>query len=423
MTLGAFGLERYLDWARGSDERDRHAARLYLWCAAGGMALIALLAQTGILLGLWKSVIYSSMPPAKAEVLDAYTPVLQVGCWIMAVLAVVLAGVWELLANGLAGWRMGLAGVALLTVLDLYRVDRPFVRATELVDQAPDFATLSAPNDVVGFLSARAQGGEVFRALDLAPLVGGGGGNNLNWMALYGIEQLGGHHPNELGRYRDLIGGELPANLTTSNFRLLDLTNTVYLVSPQPIAELRYPIVYQSALGNGVIYRNPNALPRAFLVGKTEVVPDANAVARLLSPGFDARAVATLPAPLPAGRAPQPDPRGQVAWARRSANEQTLGVVVDRPALLVVTDNFYEAWHAELDGTPVPLLRADYTFRAVPVPAGSHIVRFYYHSGLLNLSVWLSVVLQALLLVVALGGWLLGRRRRAATPASAGAAA
>ena len=35
VTLGSFGFERYVDWARGNDPADRRAARLYLWSAGG----------------------------------------------------------------------------------------------------------------------------------------------------------------------------------------------------------------------------------------------------------------------------------------------------------------------------------------------------------------------------------------------------
>ncbi len=38
---------------------------------------------------------------------------------------------------------------------------------------------------------------------------------------------------------------------------------------------------------------------------------------------------------------------------------------------LFLSDPFYPGWQAELDGEPVPILRADYAFRAVATPAGS----------------------------------------------------
>ncbi len=412
VTLGTFGFERYLDWARGSDAGDRRAARLYLWCAAGVLLLLALLAQGGALTSFWQAVVYPGMSPDRVQALEADLPVLQAGFWIATFLAVALAGVWEAIAARMVGWRAALAGVAVLTALDLYRVDRPFVRATELVDAAPDFATIFQPNDVVQFLQGRQQAGEVFRVMDLGPFVGTGG-NNLNWLAQYGIEQIAGHHPNELGRYRDLLGGEQPANIAGGNFRLLDLTNTAYLVAPQPV-KLPFAVVYQGA--SGVVYRNTSALPRAFLVGRTQVVPDSGAVQRILQGPFDMGREALLPAPLPAGIAVQPDPLGQVAWVTRGANESVLNVTSDRPALLVVTDNYYDAWHAEVDGRAAPILRADYTFRAIPLGAGTHRVRMWYHAGVLSASATVSAVLLAVLALVALGGTLLGWRRGASAP-------
>ncbi len=412
VTLGTFGFERYLDWGRGGDAGDRRAARLYLWGAAGVMVLLALLAQSGALLSLWQSVVYTGMTPDRVQAFEGNLPALQAGFWIAAFLAVVLAGAWEAIAAGVMGWRGALATVVVLGALDLYRVDRPFIRATELVDGAPEFATVFQPNDVVRFLQGRQAAGEVFRVLDLGPLLPGVGGNNLNWLPLWGIEQLAGHHPNELGRYRDLIGGEMPANLFSSKMRLLDLTNTVYLVAPQPAQVPGYAVAFQGA---GVtVYRNPTALPRAFLVGQVEVVPDSGAVEHILMGPFDFSRVAALPAPLPAGVAIQPDPKGQVTWTTRGANELALSVTTDRPALLVVTDNYFNAWHAEVDGRPTPILRADYTFRAIPLGTGTHRVRMYYQSGVVSRSATASSVLLALLALVAMGGTLLQRRRGAA---------
>jgi uncharacterized membrane protein YfhO len=100
----------------------------------------------------------------------------------------------------------------------------------------------------------------------------------------------------------------------------------------------------------------------------------------------------------------QPDPQGTVSWAEREADHYTLNVTTDRPALLVITDNYYPAWKAEIDGNQAPILRANYTFRAVPVPAGTHQVRLYYDSSGLNNSAFASAVLLLLLGGVAATG-------------------
>jgi len=53
---------------------------------------------------------------------------------------------------------------------------------------------------------------------------------------------------------------------------------------------------------------------------------------------------------------------------------------------VVLNDVWHPWWFAEVDGTPVPLLRANGIFRAVAVPAGEHEVRFVFRpmAGTLN---------------------------------------
>jgi len=41
-------------------------------------------------------------------------------------------------------------------------------------------------------------------------------------------------------------------------------------------------------------------------------------------------------------------------------------------AWLMVSDTWYPRWRAQVDGKPVPLLRANLAFRALPVPPGAH---------------------------------------------------
>jgi uncharacterized membrane protein YfhO len=126
-------------------------------------------------------------------------------------------------------------------------------------------------------------------------------------------------------------------------------------------------------------------------------VNDAVVVERLLSEQFDPRSTVLLPGPLPSGIDVQPDPQGSVTWENREVDRYTLNVTTDRPALLVITDNYYPAWNAEIDGEEVPILRANYTFRAVPVSAGTHEIRFYYDSGRLDNSACVSAAILLLL--------------------------
>jgi uncharacterized membrane protein YfhO len=83
-------------------------------------------------------------------------------------------------------------------------------------------------------------------------------------------------------------------------------------------------------------------------------------------------------------------------------------VVAPRDGLAVILEPFYPGWAATLDGGPVPLLRADYAFQAVPVPAGRHALRLEYRNRWLGRGAAVSLATLGLLL-----GALAVRRRRA----------
>jgi hypothetical protein len=69
------------------------------------------------------------------------------------------------------------------------------------------------------------------------------------------------------------------------------------------------------------------------------------------------------------------------AWAHiLSWTPGRILAAVDAPedGALVLNDLYYPGWVAEVDGEPVPILRADVLFRAVQVPAGRHLVEFRF---------------------------------------------
>jgi uncharacterized membrane protein YfhO len=108
------------------------------------------------------------------------------------------------------------------------------------------------------------------------------------------------------------------------------------------------------------------------------------------------------------------DPQGTVTWQERGANAFALRVTTDRPALLIITDNYFPAWHASVDDVATPVLRANYTFRAVPVSAGTHTVRFEYRSGVLQASAAVSVIVLLGLGAAAVAGLLARPKERTA---------
>jgi len=69
---------------------------------------------------------------------------------------------------------------------------------------------------------------------------------------------------------------------------------------------------------------------------------------------------------------------------------------------VVFSETWYPGWEAQVDGQIVPLYRADYLFRAVPVPAGTHEVTLRYRPR----EVLWGAVLSVLAWLIWLAAWL-----------------
>jgi uncharacterized membrane protein YfhO len=69
-----------------------------------------------------------------------------------------------------------------------------------------------------------------------------------------------------------------------------------------------------------------------------------------------------------------------------------------RPTMLVVAQTWYHCWKAEIDGQDAPLLRANYDFQAVAVPAGRHEIRLNYRDALFHAGVAVSLLALAVCL-------------------------
>jgi membrane protein YfhO len=154
--------------------------------------------------------------------------------------------------------------------------------------------------------------------------------------------------------------------------------------------------------GLPTLYRSDTAMPRAFVVHSARVAGDAEAQAAFVDPAQPLRRTALL-----SEGEPLEGPGCEGSMARvTEAGLSRVEVALEAcgPGYLLLSDSHYPGWEATLDGTPVPVLRANAVMRAVRVPPGAHSVRFDYRP--------LSFRLGALLSVLALGALALALRSR-----------
>ncbi len=172
-------------------------------------------------------------------------------------------------------------------------------------------------------------------------------------------------------------------------FRLLDLMSVRFLVVSKldqsfkdGLVELGWKPFAFATGGDFGAFRNPNTLPRSYVAH--QVIPvrgAADALVALASPSFDFRKTAVIESeaaeikPLP----PSPDTEiTPVLIKRHEPNRVELFVHNPAPGYLVLTDAHYPGWKATINGRPQPILRANYLFRAVRLPAGDHRITVTY---------------------------------------------
>jgi hypothetical protein len=186
------------------------------------------------------------------------------------------------------------------------------------------------------------------------------------------------------------------------------MLNVAYVIFPPQSrdAALYEPLQLVDQNDEGSIYRNPQVLPRAWLVHAVEVMADDNAqLARMSQPDFDPASLAIL-----ATSAPQVAPAltteltPTVAYA---PNQVRIQASASAPALLVLSDAFSDGWQATVDGRDAPIYRANYAFRGVWLPAGAHAILFTYRPQSFLVGGLVSLI--ALLLLAVAAGWRLLR--------------
>lgn len=188
--------------------------------------------------------------------------------------------------------------------------------------------------------------------------------------------------------------------------RLLDVLGVKYIVDKTDSPDVdkgqnfaKFPAsdyVLTSQIRQWKFYQRYSALPRVFLAGQFEVIPDpAKNISTIYDKSFDPGKTLLLeeqPATLPENGG-----SGVANITSYSPNSVTITTQSEKPKLLFLSDNFYPGWQALIDGQPAKVYRADYTFRAVGIPAGKHTVMFAYQPLSFTLGLLISAATILLL--------------------------
>jgi hypothetical protein len=216
-----------------------------------------------------------------------------------------------------------------------------------------------------------------------------------NTAEVFGLSDARGYDFMNVRRYEELITGHAgdfffyryPDSIPAA-FRLL---NVKYDLASD--ASPRDPAFFELVYSNGIsIYRFKECRDRALLLFDYEVKTPADVLARVSTPGFDPRQVLLLedqpvPAKLAAAGATNAD--GAAHILSYEPDDIAIDVSLPRPGFLLLLDTYFPGWSATVNGEAAPILRADYNFRAVSLPAGKSTVCFSYRPASLRMGLYL----------------------------------
>lgn len=396
------------------------SARLDQPAAGRRLGLLALVAAALLLLSLASAFLLREQAVAFADALLARSSSLRRGFgegrvlfsyqwWNLLRFALLLA------LSGLLLWRargrLLAAGAVALVVLDLFSYGIAF-------NTAADPAILEQVPPAIQFLQADR---------DLFRITTYGSDDTLpaNTGMLFGLHDIRGYDtiiPRDYVDFLELIEPQtmLIYSKVEKLFRreslaspLLDLLNVRYLLTTRTVNAPGWVLAYD---GEVRVYRNQEALPRAFTIGRVRVVDGREAaLAALGDPAFDPRRELVLERDAcggcdPAGLPPELDgaPATPAVITHYGANRVRLAVDLPAPRYLVLLDSYAPGWEVEVDGQRAELARANWVFRAVLVPAGQHQVEFVYRPLSFRAGLLGSGAAGALFLLV-LGVWAWGR--------------
>lgn len=247
----------------------------------------------------------------------------------------------------------------------------------------------------------------------------------------YGLQKLRGYEPAGPASYLLLIQnlsadgppvdpmGFDPTDPDRLQPQLLDLLNIRYAVQSRPDdSEANVPegwtrihsghIVERTRLrrrdGRTMYYEyevltNKSPLPRAFVVGSVRELHSWSEFTGALAEIDFRKEVVLEKDVLPVGARSEYRPARVTEY---STNFIEMEAELDAPGYLVISDLWFPGWTVETETGSLPVLRANMAFRAVPLPAGVHHVRWTFRPPGLIPGALVSAVTLVMLVISSL---------------------
>jgi len=407
-VLTGFGAEAVLQISKGKNKEEKKNASLYLYILLGLIflgALIVTLGDSSILNWMkshfavtWSGELSRYDIQQKIYLMSKNFTNFKKSLWISFLLFFLNGALITAFLRKKINSQVVFPALALLLLMDLWPINKKYLSAVSRPEK------YFAADEVTEFIKKRKN---LFRVF---PFNYEGRSQN-SYFQFHKIDNVGGYGPNPPGRYQEFIGAGKSVMFNPVNFikypHLLSMLNIKYIVCPRLPEDLskydestrqlieRYKNFYSNFeiafIGRQYqVLENKDFLPRVSLIYSYSVLDSAEEVMnRILSADFKPGNITLL----------EEEPKilisvgsGEINIVKNDVNERIFDVKTDRPAFLIIRENYHPDWKCYVDGKKEKIYKADYIFYGVFVPEGEHEVRFVCKSLIFNIASLLSLI-------------------------------
>ncbi|HEY4800775.1 MAG TPA: YfhO family protein [Bacteroidia bacterium] len=284
-------------------------------------------------------------------------------------------------------FKIAVASVALLVLIDLWTIDRRYLNNDSFVDKKKNnsenpFALYGRPNTAdLEILKDNDPNFRVWNTLTRLDMDG---------TTSYFHKSLGGYHGAKLRRYQDLID----FHLNRRNMSVVNMLNTKYIIIQGQ---------GQGQDNQVMAYPNREALGNAWFVGEYKMVANPDSEILALN-HFDPSKTAIVDKRFDdqlKNFSPKKDSAGSIKLTSYQPNDLVYESNASSEQLAVFSEIYYPSgWDAFIDDKPVSHFRVNYVLRAARVPAGKHKVEFKFEPKIISTGEKISAASMLFLLLL-----------------------
>jgi hypothetical protein len=237
-------------------------------------------------------------------------------------------------------------------------------------------------------------------------------------------------YSDEINAQRTHKVADIALTLPSHSFRLEALSGTRYLITPIPLKESNLEEIANIDLTRSLtavligtdgatgefrnlpivldkvyLYQILEATTRAMVIGTAKVATnDDVALKYLFNDTFDARYELLING---IQKDEDSGAQGSAKVTRDSGEQVDISADASKDGWLYLADSYYPGWYADVDGKQTQIYRANYAFRAIRLPKGTHTVHFIYDPWSRKIGAAISSTT-----ILSLGLFMMWRRKR-----------